>query len=250
MATIRCQGQVFESIQAVLFDKDGTLANVEGYLKKLGFERSRLIAQQVPPTQAPALETAILAAFGLSAQRLDPAGLLAVGSRHDNEIAAAACMAAIGWGWIAAVDSVKSAFAKAETLLGSKVSQTPLLPNVLPLLRALSSANITVGIVSSDLHSEVAAFIDYYQLPDIAWYCGASTAALPKTHANFLKTACAALSVPCVQTLIIGDSAADLGLVNQGAAGFLGMTGGWQDPPVISATAITFVNLAQVEAFK
>ncbi|MGB7488543.1 MAG: HAD family hydrolase [Phormidesmis sp.] len=250
MATIRCRGQVFESIQAVLFDKDGTLANVESYLRNLGFERSRLIARQVSPMQAPALESAILAAFGLSTQRLDPAGLLAVGSRHDNEIAAAACMAAIGWGWVAAVESAKSAFAEAETLLGLKVSQTPLLPNVLLLLRALSRANILIGVVSSDLHSEVAAFLDYYQLPDIAWYCGASTTAPPKTHATFLKIACAALSVPCAQTLIIGDSAADLGLANQGAAGFLGMTGGWQDPPVISATAITFSNLAQVEAFK
>ncbi len=250
MATIRCQGQVFESIRAVLFDKDGTLANVEGYLSRLGFERSRLIAEQVPVQEASALEAMILAVFGLSTHRLDPAGLLAVGSRQDNEIAAAACVTAIGWGWMAALELARSAFNKAESLIAPKASQTPLLPNVISLLRTLGHANITTGIVSSDLHSEVAAFIDYYQLPGIAWYSGASATALPKTHSNFLEMACSALSISCAQTLIIGDSAADLALADQGAAGFLGMTGGWQTPPTIAATAITFSNLAQVEAFK
>ncbi len=250
MATIRCHGQVFESVQAVLFDKDGTLANVEEYLRKLGFERSRLVARQVSSMQAIALEAAILRTFGLSPQWLDPAGLLAVGSRQDNEVAAAACMAAIGWGWVAAVEAVKSAFIEAESALAPKVCQTPLLPDVRSLLRSLNSANIVTGIVSSDLHSEVVAFVDYYQLPGIAWCCGASAKMPPKTQADFLKVACTALSVPCAQTLIIGDSAADLALAGQGAAGFLGMTGGWQDPPVISVTATTFNNLAQVEVFK
>ncbi|MEL7330997.1 MAG: HAD family hydrolase [Cyanobacteria bacterium J06560_2] len=254
MATVCCLGHRFESVQAVLFDKDGTLANVEGYLSDLGFLRSRLIAAHTPPDQAPTIQSAIQAAFGLSATRLDPAGLLAVGSRYDNEIAAAACLSAVGWGWVDSVRVARLAFVEAEAQLAPKASRTPPLPEAVQLLCRLTLAGIAVGIVSSDLHSEVGAFIDYYQLTDVVWHCGfpdeqPSPTVLPKTHPDFLGFACKSMAVYPSQTLVIGDSAADYSLAGCGSAGFLGMVGGWLEPPTISPEAILFSDLSQVEAF-
>ncbi len=244
MATICCQGHTFEQIQAVLFDKDGTLADVEAYLKALGNLRSQLIASKIP-----GLRSQLLAAFGLEGDTVDPTGLLAVGSRYENEVATAAYIAAAGQGWIAAIATVQKAFQKAEESLAPKVAKTPPLEGASSLLKRLKSADIKLGIVSSDAHVEVAAFIEQYQLTEISWYCGAAPTALPKTHPSFLQMACEAMAVSPLATLVIGDSAADLALARQGAAGFVGMTGGWQRSPSLESTSATCENLAQVESF-
>ena len=110
MTTIRCLDYLFDSVQAVLFDKDGTLANVETYLRDLGYARSQFISAHLPASNAPKLRSAVLSAFGLSADRLDPAGMLAVGSRYENEVAVATCLAIAGSGWVDAVKRSKEAF--------------------------------------------------------------------------------------------------------------------------------------------
>ncbi|MEL7357575.1 MAG: HAD family hydrolase [Cyanobacteria bacterium J06560_6] len=260
MATIRTQGPTseatFKAVEAVLFDKDGTLANVASYLTALGQARSQRVSA-IARDRASIVRSAIMAAFGLSTAGIDPAGLLAVGSRHENEIAAAACLAAdlaiaaiSNSGWIETLEATKAAFSDAEAALSPKVVQTPLLPDVLPLLHQLKQAGLTIGIVSSDTHAEVATFVSHYQLHDVDWYCGAAPATLAKTHPDFLQFACHALGMSPSATLVIGDSAADYLLSTRGAAGFIGMTGGWRQPVKLPETVATVSALAQIEAFK
>ena len=241
MATIYCQAHKFEHIRAVLFDKDGTLANVEEYLKKVGMARSQAISNQTT-----AFHTSLLAAFGLTTGSIDPAGLLAVGSRQENEVAAAAYIAATGEGWIKACKITRSAFAQADNTLAPKVEKTPLIEGARPLLTRLALGNVKLGIVSSDLHSEVATFIDHYALTEVSWYCGATENLPLKTHPGFLAYACKALSVNPAETLVIGDSASDLALAEQGAADFLWMSGGWTRSPMIAPEVKTVSNLSQI----
>jgi phosphoglycolate phosphatase len=230
-----CRGEHdyrLDGIRAVLFDKDGTLADVETYLRALAIARSRCVASQVP-----GLEKPLCAAFGLSLQtgELDPAGLMAVGSRQDNCIAAAAYVAATGVGWIAALELVEQAFQQAQATLPPKVGQTPPLEGAIALLHRLAAQGIKTAIVSADTQAEVTAFIEHYELPHIAWHCGTAPGRLPKTHPDFLRFACDAISGTGIITaltpaeiVVIGDSAADWRLAQQGAAGFVGMTGGWR----------------------
>ncbi|MGB3298128.1 MAG: HAD-IA family hydrolase [Phormidesmis sp.] len=239
MATLQCLGHRFENIQAILFDKDGTLADVESYLLALGRSRSQFIHTQVPDLKQPILST-----FGLQDDSIDPAGLMAIGSRTENKIAAAAHVAAAGYGWIAALNLVESAFQRAEASLPAKVTQTPLIEGAAPLLRRLRSAQLKLGIVSADAQLEVKNFVDHHQLTDIGWYCGAAPETLPKTHPEFLKLACQSMGVHSSSVVIIGDSAADLQLAQQGAAGFLGMTGGWRHPPIIETATEAATRLA------
>ena len=241
MATIYCQAHQFKQIQAVLFDKDGTLANTEAYLRQVGTARSQLI-----PNQPPAFHTSLLSAFGLTTNHIDPTGLLAVGSRQENEVAAAAYIAATGKGWIEACAIAQAAFIQADIALAPKVEKTPLIEGVRPLLSRLSLANVKLGIVSSDLHSEVARFVEYYHLAEISWYCGAARSYLPKSHPEFLAFASKSLAVSPAEILVIGDSASDLALAKQGAADFLGMVGGWTRSPVIAPSVKTFSNLSQI----
>ena len=244
MATIRAQGYAFENIEAVLFDKDGTLANVEQYLCALGWARSHQVNRQIS-----GLAAALLATMGITEQTIDPAGLMAVASRRDNEIAAAACVTATGIGWIEALEIVSTAFVQAEKQLQPKVLQTPIIDGAAVLIDRLKLAGVKVGIVSADIHTEVEAFVEHHHLTKVDWYCGASTSTIAKTHPNFLNFACKALGAPPEQTLVIGDSAGDLAVADRGAAGFLGMVGGWQHPPAIANAKISIQRLCQVECF-
>lgn len=244
MATIRCKGHEFEQIETVLFDKDGTLANVEAYLYALGWARSQQITRQIPE-----LSTALTAAMGITDGTIDPTGMMAVASRQESEIAAAACVAATGLGWIASRELVAAAFIQAAEQMGSKAPQTPPIIGTQALISRLYEAGIKVGIVSSDSHLEIGNFVEHHHIIGIDWYCGASDTTKPKTHPAFLQFACQALDTPPERTLVIGDSAADLTMAAQGSAGFLGMIGGWQCAFEIPNAEITFKQLDRVECF-
>ncbi|MEL6854111.1 MAG: HAD family hydrolase [Cyanobacteria bacterium J06607_13] len=250
MATLCCESHRFESIQAVLFDKDGTLARVETYLAAVGMARWQLLCDKESALAGgPGSHRGapLLAAFGLCDGKVDPAGLLAVGSRQENEVAAAAYLAAAGWDWIVALEVAKAAFDEAARRSQPKAAKTPLVEGVRPLLARLSRAGIHAGIVSADLQAEVSAFIEYNGLAEISWYCGASASTLPKTHPAFLRFACDAMGVEPSATLVIGDSAADWQLAQCGAAGFFGMTGGWSSVPEIGPDVVAIAQFSQIE---
>jgi len=254
MAKIKCEGQFFESIQAVLFDKDGTLAQVEDYLMWVGELRWRCLCEAEPRLEFADGAAFLRDAFGCDDEGLEPAGLLAVGSRRENEVVAAAGLAALGWGWIAAMRLAAIAFTKAEKQLAPKVEKTPPLEGGIDLIDKLKQATVKVGIVSADLHSEVGAFVGFYKLTQVDWLCGARADShkeknrqyLPKTHPDFLQFACDQIAVAPENTLVIGDSASDLLVASRGAAGFVAMTGGWRNPVEVDAEIGRGVAIAQV----
>lgn len=246
MAIVFCKEHRFETIEAVLFDKDGTLASVEPYLLALGSARVDAVEHLVPNVRADILKASGLRDGRQGAVGIDPAGLMAVGSRVENEIAAAAYIAAKGIGWVQALAIVKGAFDRATERLPEKVSQTPLLEGAIALIARLRANKISVGIVSSDTHAEVAAFVEHYALA-VNWYCGAGGFGRFKTQAGFLDFACREMGAMPSNTLVIGDSASDVALSNQGAAGFIGMTGGWSVPPTFENSAATVSHLSQVQ---
>jgi phosphoglycolate phosphatase len=233
---IRCQGIVFQDIQAVFWDKDGTLANSEGFLWKLAERRSHQIDRQIPGTQ-----TALLRAFGVDRQHLDPTSLMAVGSRRENEVAAAAYIAEQGYGWIESLEIAQQAFKAADQDL-PKAPHTPLVPGALDLLQVLAQSNVKQGILSSDSTAHVEEFTQTYSLGayfQLQWGSDRHPNRPPKPHPDFLRDACDALQVFPQRTLLIGDSAADVQMARGGAiAGFIGIRAGWSRPFILDADVV------------
>jgi len=222
LATIRCRDKTFENIQAVLFDKDGTLANSESFLKSVGQKRSRLVDAKIPGVQEP-----LLMAFGLEGDQLNPAGLLAVASRRDAEIAAAAYIAETGRNWMEALEIAATAFAEADQYLKRKADHTPLFQGGLSLVESLAAANLKLGILSSDTTANVQDFIQKYGLEQIQLPMG-TDAGLSKPDPLLYQQACSALDVLPAATLMIGDSQADAVMARAaGAGGCVGVTWGW-----------------------
>lgn len=223
----------------MLFDKDGTLARVEGYLSRVGQLRSHLIGQKVPDVDA-----ALRRAWGMEGDRVHPAGLLAVGTRQENAIAAAAYIAETGIPWAEAVTIAQEAFVQADSKAGNKADQTPLIPGLDALLSQLAHTGLQLGIVSSDSQANIETFVDTYGLRShLSVIVGAEVKPNKPHPAGFLH-ACAALGVSPQQTLMIGDSDADMVMAHSaGALGALGVQWGWEQPVTLNHAQEILVGL-------
>lgn len=222
MARIQCGTSTFSAVKAVLLDKDGTLANSQDFLRQLGQRRARLVDVQVPGVQEP-----LLMAFGVEGNRLRLSGLMAVGTRWENEIAAAAYVAEAGKDWLEARDLVRSAFVEADQWLQPKAAHTWLYDGVLELLKRLAATGIKVGILSADTSANVEEFVAYYQLAPMLTLAMGTDSGVAKPDPVMYQRACAALAVDPADTVMIGDAIVDMQMAqNAGAMGSIGATWG------------------------
>ncbi|HEY9752446.1 MAG TPA: HAD family hydrolase [Coleofasciculaceae cyanobacterium] len=222
MTIIRCGEAQFADIQAVFFDKDGTLADSQAYLRQLSYVRSKLIEAQIPGIQDDLLPT-----FGVVGDGVNPAGLIAVGTRQENVIAAAACITAWGKGWLDSLNLVQAAFARADTQMPVKARATPLFQGAYEVLRALNQADIRVGILSSDTAQNVQEFIECYHLESLVHLQLGADERFTKPDPSLLFHACQLLSIPAGRSLVVGDSKADIEMARSAGIASVGVTWGW-----------------------
>jgi phosphoglycolate phosphatase len=213
VATIQCGAVRFTDVQAVIFDKDGTLADSFGYLWQLAQRRANQIESLVPGVQE-----SLLRAFGAMGKSLDPAGLMAVGTRADNETVAAGILAAQGLGWMEAKQLARSQFRAVEKTLPRKADLTPPLQGAIALLTHLADRNIPMAIVSADSTQQTQDFVDRYGLNSLVKRAIGSDLGIAKPDPALLHQACDALGVAAQATLVVGDSAADVVMAQKGGA--------------------------------
>ncbi|MGL5806979.1 MAG: HAD family hydrolase [Xenococcaceae cyanobacterium] len=223
MLTIICQETIFTNIEAIIFDKDGTLENSQAYWLEMGKIRSHLIESQIP-----GISKSLLMAFGIYENILDPTGLMAVGSRHENEIAAAAYIAETGKSWFEAREIASNAFLEAERLMGNCVENSCLFPASLQVLQSLSKAGLKLAILSADSTVNVETFIKHHQLSKYVRLAMGSDRGLSKPDPELFLLACQNLEVKPSATLMVGDARGDIEMAKKaGAAGAIAI--GWEN---------------------
>jgi phosphoglycolate phosphatase len=227
LVTIQCGHKTFPGIQAVLFDKDGTLEDSQDFLRRLGIARSRLIDAQIPGTGEP-----LLMAFGITDNTLDPTGLMAVGSRWENEIAASAYIAETGRSWYEARNIAQSTFQEADNSLTNEFS--PLCPGSLTVLQNLAQSGVKIGILSADSPDNLQAFVTRHQLSEYIHLTLGVTETLQKPDPRLFHQACEQLGVEPSATIIVGDSQGDIQMATlAGAAGTIGVAAHLQSADVL-----------------
>ena len=241
MATIQCKDVKFSNIQAIVFDKDGTLEDSQEYLRSLGQKRSRLIDAQIPGTGEP-----LLMAFGILDDKLDPTGLLAVGSRGETEIAAAAYIAETGRGWLESRAIARRAFEEADQFIGTTPS--PLFVGSLEVLKYLSEAGLKLGILSAATTARVQAFVERHHLGDyVQLQMGVDQGPSKPDPALFLQ-ACQKLGVEPSATLMVGDSVGDIEMARAaGAAGCIGICWGKPTAAHLETADVAIAGLDQIQ---
>ena len=227
MVDIRCNRQLFTNIEAIVFDKDGTLADAIPYLRTLAQRRLRLLDAQVPGVGEP-----LQLAFGLERDWLNPAGLMAVGSRRQNEIAAAAYVAETGRSWAECLAMVEAAFREADLSAKEKAGMTPPLPGCREMLQSLAQAGIKIAIASADTLANIQAFVCQYELTSqVEAIVGADSRLPQKPDPEIVAFICQRLGTAATTTLVVGDSELDLQMAKQAhAAGAIGVLGNHLQP--------------------
>lgn len=240
---IHCRGVTFPNIQAVIFDKDGTLEDSQEYLRNLGIKRTRLIDAQIPGIGDP-----LLMSFGIDGERIDPTGLMAVGSRRENEIVAAGYIAETGRGWLDALGIARRAFDEADQFLKT-APPSPLFVGCLEVLQGLSEAGLKLGILSAASTEVVQNFVKRHQLnPYIQLEMGVDSVALSKPDPALFLEACRRLQIEPAATLMVGDAAGDIEMArNAGAAGCIGICWGRPEARHLETADVTIASLDEIQ---
>jgi phosphoglycolate phosphatase len=243
LVTIRCRDVTFPNIEAIVFDKDGTLEDSQVFLRELGQKRSRLIDAQIPGIGEP-----LLMAFGINGEKLDPTGLLAVGSSRENEIAAAAYIAETGRGWLESLAIARNAFEEADRYLKDAANTSPLFAGSLEVLKFLSEAGLKLGILSAARTARVEAFVKRHQLePYIQLQQGVDEGPSKPNPILFLQ-ACQTLGVEPSSTLMVGDSAGDIEMARRaGAAGCIGICWGTPEAAHLETADVAIAQLDEIQ---
>jgi len=244
LAIVQCRNLTFPKIEAIVFDKDGTLEDSQAYLRSLGQKRVRVIDAQIPGIGEP-----LSMAFGLNGNTLDPTGLLAVGSRHETEIAAAAYIAETGRGWLESLAIARRVFEEADQVIGTAPS--PLFVGSLEVLKYLSQAGLKIGILSAASTERVQAFVECHQLGDyVQLQMGVDRGPSKPDPVLFLQ-ACQTLGVEPSATLMVGDSAGDIEMARRGgAAGCIGICWGTTAAAHLVSADVTIAQLDELQVLQ
>lgn len=240
---IRCQEKVFNHIEAIIFDKDGTLADSESFLRELAIKRARLIDAKIPGIYEP-----LLMAFGVENDYLNPTGLMAVGSHKENQIVTAGYIAETGKSWFESLEISKQCFLDAEKSFPSRATISPLFSGSLDVLKILSEAGLKLGILSADSTQGVQEFVNNHQLGNYLNLIMGVDSGLSKPDPQLFLLACDRLGVKPENTLMIGDSQGDIAMAKRAnSAGVIGICWKYPNSDHLGSADVVITDLADLK---
>jgi len=243
MITIRCNQHLFHNIEAIIFDKDGTLADSEKFLWELAHKRARLIDANIPGTYEP-----LLMAFGVEQNYLNPTGLMAVGSNKENQIVAAGYIAETGKSWFEALEIASECFENAEKAFPTRGLTSPLFAGSLEVLEMLSKKGLKIAILSADTTQGVKDFVENHQLSPYIDFIMGVDGGLSKPDPRLYLQTCQQLGVNPLNTLMVGDSQGDIAMAkNAQAGGVIGICWKYPHATHLNTADVVISDLAQIK---
>ena len=224
-------------IDAVLFDKDGTMSLSEPMLETLAKARVshclELAALEDEPERRRQLRDLLQRAYGLSPAGIHPAGTMAVASRGHNLVSTATTLAMVGFGWPEALALSEEVFARTDALHGEGSQQRPQPSEGLgAFLDALRDAGVLCAVISNDHQEGIEAFLaanDFSGHVQAVWSADHRPC---KPDPAAVHGVCRVLGVPPGRCALIGDANSDLRMARAaGVPVVLGYRAGWRQPP-------------------
>ena len=244
MPTLQIQDHCYSNIRALIFDKDGTLAQSHDYLHQMANLRWAALAQSLGDVATLELRDRLFQAWGVQSTQVHPAGLMAVGSRRDNELVTAGYLTPLGLGWIESWKLVNRVFGEIKFLNDRKAKLTPPIPGLTDHLDRFKSAGLKLAILSADTEDNIQSFVHTWNLASYFDTWVGDQPGLSKPDPKLLHLACDRLQVLPSEVLVIGDSDADIELALRGeAAGAIGFSYGWSVPVTLPQAHFMLTDL-------
>jgi phosphoglycolate phosphatase len=225
-------------IDAVLFDKDGTLSHSEPMLQALAqarvFQCLRLAAfPEGESERSSQLEDLLRKAYGLSDEGIHPAGTTAVAARDHNLISTATALAQVGLGWPDAVAIAEVAFALTDALHGEGGDHPPHpTAGILALLQRLRGVDVRCAVISNDHEQGIRTFLARHEVTDHFAAVWSAEHQPRKPDPGAVRGLCRDLGVTPERCALIGDANTDLRMARSaGVPVVLGYQAGWKRAP-------------------
>ena len=253
MAHLQLRGQLLvddqglpQPIEAVLFDKDGTLSISEPMLETLAEARvfhclalTRQHDADLAEAAAAELEALLRRAYGRQPTTgsgpggIHPAGTTAVGSRHHNLISTATVLSQVGLGWPEALELSEAVFAATDALHGEGGPQRPQATDGLhDLVEQLAAAGVRCAVISNDGVPGIEAFLQRHALTHRFSGLWSADHSPCKPDPQAVHGLCQQLGVSAARCALIGDANSDLRMARAaGVPVVLGYTAAWRMPP-------------------
>ncbi len=225
-------------LEAVLFDKDGTLSHSEPMLEILArarifhcLELAGLAGRD--PERHRDLAQLLRRAYGLSAEGIHPAGTMAVASRGHNLVATATSLVQAGLGWPEALSMAEAVFARTDALHGEGSERRPApTPGLRPFLEALQQAGVRCAVISNDHVDGIEGFLVAHGLRAFVQAIWSAEHQPSKPDPAAVHGLCRQMGVAVERCALIGDANSDLRMArNAGVPVVLGYRAGWRRPP-------------------
>lgn len=256
MALLLLRGEPIGEVDAVLFDKDGTLSISEPMLHALATARVthglKLLGERHGPLHARQGSRArdlLEQAYGLRGQGIDPAGTTAVACREHNLISTATALTQVGLGWPEALELSQEVFTVTDHLHGQGSASPPgASPGLHGLVQRLAGAGLRCAVISNDDQAGIEAFLlsqgmrPHFQ----ASWSAEHTPRKPDPAA--VLALCEALDVPPQCCALIGDANSDLRMARSAGVGVvLGYLAGWSSPPPLDPSFPQLSHWAELD---
>ena len=241
MPLLQLRGMGLGEVQAVLFDKDGTLSISEPQLLTLAHARVLLCLEAVAPALHAPLQPLLERAYGLRAEGICPAGITAVASREHNLIATATALVQVGMGWPEALALSEQVFAEADAADARRHAgahhTSATTAGLLPWLQQLQAAGVPCAVISNDDMAGIEQFLASHGLRPFFQVLWSAEHRPRKPDPAAVHGVCDQLGVPPSRCALIGDANSDLRMAV--AAGIphplaLGYTAAWSTPPPLA----------------
>ncbi len=224
-------------LEAVLFDKDGTISHSEPMLVALAQARVfHCLALADLATDDPErhrdLGDLLHRAYGLASEGVHPAGTMAVASRDQNLVATATTLVQVGLGWPEALAMAEAVFARTDALHGQGSEQRPApTAGLRPLLESLRLAGVRCAVISNDHVDGIEAFLAAHDLVSYVQAIWSAEHQPRKPDPAAVHGLCAELGVAVESCALIGDANSDLRMARAaGVPVVLGYRAGWRRP--------------------
>jgi phosphoglycolate phosphatase len=239
MVDLLCQQQRIAAVEAIIFDKDGTLADSRAFIQRLAIARAEACTRLALGHRSPGMVDALLGAVGISSGVMDADGLMATGTRQANGAAMAAVLRELGYAQEQVTAWVHQALELADQVCAQKTHHTPPYGGTERLLQRLHLAPVKVGVLSSDSSVYVQDFLAHYGLRRWVDDCQGTDPGDPaKPDPALLYGLCDRLGVNPHHTVIVGDSWADLQLAERARAVFISVSEAWGRSPVPGSSLV------------
>ena len=257
MAELLIKNSSVGFIEAIIFDKDGTLSNSEGYLLELARARVDCAVKKFKKFKINNFKTYILKKFlnivyGLNNKSISANACLAIASKEQNIISTATILTLFGFDWFKALSLSQTIFDEVDILLSNNKEnlqkQRALISGAFDLLVSLKNKGVSIALMTNDTQEGIEEFIFENKLEGIFDHVWSAENKPSKPNPKAVIELCKRMHINPSKCALISDADTDLKMAKAADIPIIiGFTGGWKNPPILTQEEFIIEKLNELK---